>query len=179
MVGLLSLPEEILTEASISLATQVCQHFLRWNVLEDESDVRFYVLETTCTPPVYYLIRQMVVAYHLPQLRPSMGDKFMAFWATGSCNSNGGALGTYAGMTNFMTTDMVDFLMQAHGILEPCSHADDNTDLQDITKEWAFASNVAWKFILADEWDDRPDDPFSEYWPGGGPIKEYCEHMVI
>lgn len=99
---------------NLTLGIEVCEHFLKWNVLEEENDVRVFVLESL--PPVYYLIREMVVAFHLPQLRPAVNNKIISFFETA------GAMENYAMMSNFILTDMAPSLQVPHGIERPCPH---------------------------------------------------------
>lgn len=120
-------------------------------MLEEDSDVRVFVLEPV--PPVYYLIREMVVAFHLPQLRSAMNNKIIGFFETA------GAMEDYAMMSNFMLTDMAPSLQVPHGIERPCPHPINNTgdqNLMNVTEEWNLASNIGWNLLL-DRQDGLPE----------------------
>lgn len=158
---------------SLTVGIQVCEHFLEWNVLEEENDVRVFVLEPL--PPVYYFIREMVVAFHLPQLRLAMNDKIIGFFETA------GAVENYAMMSNFMLTDMAPSLQVPHCIERPCPHpinSSGDQNLMDVTHKWGFALKVGWN-LLVDREDGLPDDPFSGYYPDGGPEKDCCTHSRL
>lgn len=145
---------------NITLATKVCSQFLKWN--ENMGRNGYPVVRPM--PSVYYLIRQMAMAYHLPQLRPSLGEKLRTFAESDE------ALSQYCGLSVFIgSRNMPSILSRALGVKESFiyTEVDSGESYRPMREEWLFADQLGWKLRL-DRDDGIQEDLFSNYYPDGG-----------
>lgn len=143
---------------NIKLANSICRDILL--MLDHPLAVQL--------PPLYYLARQLVVAYHYPELRASLYTVLQAL--------SEDSLSSYARVTNQVTSLMRDNeFRQIHDTVKPneeylfMEHEYDRYGLKLLANRWEFASAVVCK-LNKDRENGVPENPGGWWHPDGGPI---------
>lgn len=149
---------------NVGLASEICKGLSQWRESRPKNERLTHPL-----PHLYYLMRQLVLAYHYPELRRPLCTTLKGL--------SHGSLDTYGWLVAYICCRSPIKAIWAHKIrdLEAEREPGDDIDTKPrppYKNSWVFAFDVYWKleFDRDDGIDGEADD---EYHPFGGRIADH------
>lgn len=150
---------------NIGFASKICKGLSNWRSRPKCDPLTHPLLH------LYYLMRQLIIAYHYPQLRRPLCATLKGL--------SYGSLETYGWMVAYLCSRSPIKVIWAHRIrdLEAEREPGDDIDtmpLPPYKKSWEFAFDVYWK-LESDRSDGLEGEADDEYHPFGGRIEDLQE----